>query len=219
MSQFDGITDGGQQSDRPIAPPRRQYLDDRTIPPDDLERGQIAKLHLIIQRAKITRGSHVLEIGCGWESFAILAAGTYSATVEALTISEEQKVAIEQNIADAGLSHVINVHVLDYRQMPSIFHHAFDAVISIGVMEHVGIEFMEEWFKKMAWAMKPQNSFKVFTMSTVPDSRWKQYSSEVDFVRKYIYPGGQLSSVQTLVNDITRAGLNIESIENIDPRM
>lgn len=64
------------------------------------------------------------------------AAGTYGATVEALTISDEQKIAIDRNVADAGLSHVINVHVMDYRQMPEHFHHAFDAVVSIGVMEH-----------------------------------------------------------------------------------
>ncbi|CAA7270137.1 unnamed protein product [Cyclocybe aegerita] len=208
---------GDLVGERPIAPPRRGYLDKRTIPADDLERGQLAKLHLIAQRAKIKKGSLVLEIGCGWGSFSILAAGTYGATVEAITISDEQKVAIDKNIADAGLSHAINVHVLDYRQMPESFHHAFDAVVSIGVMEHVGIEFMRGWFEKMSWAMKPENSFKVFTMSTVPDTRWHMYSSEVDFVRKYIYPGGQLSSVATLVNDITAAGLNIESIENIGP--
>ncbi|KAF8148393.1 Mycolic acid cyclopropane synthetase-domain-containing protein [Crassisporium funariophilum] len=202
---------------RPIAPPRSHYLEKRTIPADDLERGQLAKLHLIAQRAHIKKGSRVLEIGCGWGSFSILAAGTYGATVEALTISDEQKVAIDKNIADAGLSHAINVHVLDYRQMPESFYQAFDAVVSIGVMEHVGIEFMRGWFKKMSWAMKPENSFKVLTMSTVPDTRWHQYSTEVDFVRKYIYPGGQLSSVNTLVSDITAAGLNIESIENIGP--
>ncbi|KAF9036358.1 S-adenosyl-L-methionine-dependent methyltransferase [Panaeolus papilionaceus] len=202
---------------RPIAPPRKHYNEERTIPMDDLERGQLAKLHLIAQRAQIRPGSRVLEIGCGWGSFAILAAGTYGATVEALTISDEQKIAIDRNVADAGLSHVINVHVMDYRQMPEHFHHAFDAVVSIGVMEHVGIEFMKGWFDKMSWAMKPENSIKVFTMSTVPDTRWHQYSTEVDFVRKYIYPGGQLSSVKTLLNDITAAGLNIESIENIGP--
>ncbi|PPR01796.1 hypothetical protein CVT24_001692 [Panaeolus cyanescens] len=202
---------------RPIAPPRRSYNDVRTIEMDDLERGQMAKLHLIAQRAHIKPGSRVLEIGCGWGSFAILAAGTYGATVDSITISDEQKVAVDKNIADANLSHAITVHVMDYRQLPEHFHNAFDAVVSIGVMEHVGIEFMKGWFDKISWAMKPEGSFKVFTMTTVPDTRWNQYSTEVDFLRKYIYPGGQLSSVKTLVNDITAAGLNIESIENIGP--
>ncbi|KAK7437576.1 hypothetical protein VKT23_018474 [Stygiomarasmius scandens] len=206
--------------ERPIAPPRRSYLDTRTIPADDLERGQLNKLHMIAQRARIKENSYVLEIGCGWGSFAILAAQSYGAIVEAITISDVQKVALDDNIRAAGLSDRIKVHVMDYRNMPESFHHAFDAVVSIGVMEHellVGIEFMQGWFKQMSWAMKKQNSTKVFTMSTVPDTRWHLYSSEVDFVRKYIYPGGQLSSIKTLVNDITAAGLNIESIENIGP--
>ncbi|KII92225.1 hypothetical protein PLICRDRAFT_695646 [Plicaturopsis crispa FD-325 SS-3] len=202
---------------RPIAPLRTHYSAPRSIPADDLERGQLAKLRLVADRARIRKGSRVLEIGCGWGSFAILAAGTYGATVEAITISVEQKAAIDENIRAAGLSHAINVYVLDYRNLPPSFHHAFDAVVSIGVMEHVGIEFMDEWFRKMAWAMKLENSVKVFTMSTIPDTRWSSYATEVDFIRRYIFPGGQLSSVRTLVNAITSAGLNIESIENIGP--
>ncbi|KAJ6604982.1 S-adenosyl-L-methionine-dependent methyltransferase [Mycena sp. CBHHK59/15] len=203
--------------ERPIAPPRTSYHQERTMPADDLERGQLEKLHRMIRRARIKAGCRVLEIGCGWGSFAILAAGTYGATVDTLTISVEQKVAVDKTIADAGLSHMITVHVLDYRAMPADFEHAFDAVVSIGVMEHVGIEFMQGWFDKMAWAMKLQNSFKVFTMTTVPDSRWEQYSTEVDFIRKYIYPGGQLSSLRTLVDHIANAGLNLETVENIGP--
>ncbi|KAK7030681.1 Tuberculostearic acid methyltransferase UfaA1 [Favolaschia claudopus] len=208
---------GDLLEERPIAPPRLSYLQDRTIPADDLERGQLEKLHRMCKRARLRPGCKVLEIGCGWGSFAIMAAGTYGCTVETLTISVEQKIAVDKTIAEAGLSHMINVHVLDYRSMPESFHHAFDAAISIGVMEHIGLEFMGGWFKKMAWALKPENSFKVFTMTTVPDSRWEQYSGEVDFIRKYIYPGGQLSSLRTLIDHIADAGLNLETVENIGP--
>ncbi|KAJ7103758.1 S-adenosyl-L-methionine-dependent methyltransferase [Mycena epipterygia] len=208
---------GDLLEDRPVAPPRLSYHQERTMPADDLERGQLEKLHRMAKRARIRPGSRVLEIGCGWGSFAILAAGTYGATVDTLTISVEQKVSVDKTIADAGLSHLITVHVLDYRSMPDTFHHAFDAVVSIGVMEHIGLEFMQGWFDKMAWAMKPENSFKVFTMTTVPDSRWEQYAGEVDFIRKYIYPGGQLSSLKTLIVAMAQAGLNLETVENIGP--
>ncbi|KAL0061034.1 hypothetical protein AAF712_012155 [Marasmius tenuissimus] len=200
-----------------MAPPRKHQLEKRLSPPDDLERGQMAKLHLLAKRARITEGSRVLEIGCGWGSFAILAASKYGACVDAITISEAQKIAAEENIKAAGLSHAITVHLMDYRDMPESFHHAFDAVVSIGAMEHVGVEFMDQWFRQMSWAMKRRDSVKAFTMSTVPDTRWKIYSTEVDFVRKYIYPGGQLSSVATLVESCCKAGLNVESIENIGP--
>ncbi|EEB91514.1 hypothetical protein MPER_10112, partial [Moniliophthora perniciosa FA553] len=210
---------GDLLQERYIAPPCKHQCEERSNPPDDLERGQLAKLHLLAKRARITEGSRVLEIGCGWGSFAILAAKEYGAQVDAITISQAQKIALDENIQAAGLSHAITVHLMDYRDMPESFHHAFDAVVSIGVMEHVGIEFMDHWFKQMAWAMKVENSFNAFTVTTVPDTRWKLYSTEVDFIRKYIFPGGQLSSVATLVGACTKADLNVESIENIGPRM
>ncbi|KAK1218846.1 hypothetical protein PQX77_018462 [Marasmius sp. AFHP31] len=127
---------GDLREERFIAPPRKHQLEKRFSPPDDLERGQMAKLHLLAKRARITEGSRVLEIGCGWGSFAILVAREYGACVDAITISEVQKIAIEENIKAAGLSHAITVHLMDYRDMPESFHHAFDAVVSIGVMEH-----------------------------------------------------------------------------------
>ncbi|ESK86199.1 cyclopropane-fatty-acyl-phospholipid synthase [Moniliophthora roreri MCA 2997] len=137
---------GDLLQERFIAPPRRRQCEERSNPPDDLERGQLAKLHLLAKRARITKGSRVLDVGCGWGSFAILAAKEYGAQVDAITISEAQRLALEENIQAAGLSHAITVHLMDYRDMPKSFHHAFDAVVSIGVMEHVGIEFMERWF-------------------------------------------------------------------------
>ncbi|EJD00104.1 S-adenosyl-L-methionine-dependent methyltransferase [Fomitiporia mediterranea MF3/22] len=208
---------GDLVEDRPIAPPQGSLDEPRVISADDLERGQLAKLRLIADRARIKPGSRVLEIGCGWGSFAMLAAREYGAQVDTITISQEQLHDVKRRIEAAGLTHAINVHYLDYRNMPPAFHHAFDAVVSIGVMEHVGIEFMTGWFKSMSWAMKEEGSFKVFTMSTVPDTRWNLYATEVDFVRKYIYPGGQLSSVHTLVTSIRDAGLNVNSIEDIGP--
>ncbi|KAG6810414.1 hypothetical protein H0H92_011975 [Tricholoma furcatifolium] len=202
---------GGHTGDlkeaRTIAPPRNlEEPSFRHIPPDDLERGQMAKLHLIARKAKIRKGSRVLDIGGGWGSFAILAAKEYGAIVDVLTISESQKTAADALIAVEGFSTQIKVHLMDYRDMPPHFENAFDAVISIGVTEHIGFEFLDGWFKKIAWAMKPQNSFKVFTMSTVPDTRWKQFRS-----------GAALSSPRTLVNAIADAGLNIVSIDDISP--
>ncbi|KAG6901332.1 hypothetical protein C0995_013483 [Termitomyces sp. Mi166 len=225
---------GDLKEARPIAPPRNLADPDfRSIPPDDLERGQMAKLHLIAKKARIGKGSRVLDIGYellrlnrgtylpsvlpriaeggealpSWSAFGLShAAKEYGAIVDTLTISEAQKTAADALIAAQGLSEQITVHLMDYRDMPAHFKNAFDAVISIGVTEHIGFEFLGLWFKKIAWAMKPQNSFKVFTMSTVPDTRWKQFRS-----------GAALSSPKTLVNAITDAGLNIVSIDDLSP--
>ncbi|KAG6830683.1 hypothetical protein H0H87_007339 [Tephrocybe sp. NHM501043] len=207
---------GDLKEARPIAPPRDLTNQaKRHIPADDLERAQIAKLHLMAKKARIRNGSRVLDIGGGWASFPILAAKEYGVIVNTLTISESQKVALDGLISAQGLSDQITVHLLDYRDMPAHWESAFDAVISIGVTEHIGQEYLDVWFKKIAWAMKPQNSYKVFTMTTVPDTRWKQFKSEVDFIRKYIYPGSSLSSTRTLVNALTDAGLNVISIDDL----
>ena len=122
--------------ERPIAPPQGSLDEPRAIPADDLERAQIAKLRLIADRARLKPGSRVLEIGCGWGSFAMLAAREYGAQVDTITISQEQLHDVKRRIEHAGLTHAINVHYVDYRNMPPSFHHAFDAVVSIGVMEH-----------------------------------------------------------------------------------
>ncbi|KAF5329642.1 hypothetical protein D9619_009268 [Psilocybe cf. subviscida] len=182
---------------RPIAPPRICYSRERLCPADDLERAQMAKMRFVCRRARIRSDSRVLEIGCGWGSFAIFVAATYGASVEALTLSAEQGRFAEQNVKHAGLSHLVTIHVCDYREMPKSFHRAFDAVVSLGVMEHVGSEYMGAWFKKVEWAMKP--------------------TEEVDFVKKHIFPGGQLSSIKTLVGHIVDAGLNVVSIDEIGP--
>ncbi|KZT18352.1 S-adenosyl-L-methionine-dependent methyltransferase [Neolentinus lepideus HHB14362 ss-1] len=202
---------------RPIAPPRKTLEEPAVAPPDDLEKGQMEKLHLIARRARIKKGSRVLEVGCGWGSFSILAATEYGAIVDAITLSAEQKSIVQAKIDKLGLSHCITVQLMDYRELPKHFHHAFDAVVSIGVMEHVGSEFMCRWFEVMEWAMKEENAVKVCTITTVPDSRWESYSRDVDFIQKYIFPGGQLPSVKTLVNAAVGAKLNVHSIEDIGP--
>ncbi|TFK53355.1 cyclopropane-fatty-acyl-phospholipid synthase [Heliocybe sulcata] len=198
--------------------PHREPMDEgKACAPDDLEKGQLEKLHLLARKARIKKGSRVLEIGCGWGSFSILAATEYGATVEAITLSTEQQSVVQRKIDEMGLSHRITVRLMDYRELPEEFHHAFDAVVSIGVMEHVGIEYMRDWFKVMDWAMKEENAVKVCTMTTIPDTKWASYSRDVDFIRKYIFPGGQLSSIKSLVDAATDAGLNIHSVEDIGP--
>ncbi|KAF5329307.1 hypothetical protein D9619_009253 [Psilocybe cf. subviscida] len=235
---FDDELNGptGDLSDaRPIAPPRVSYSSERLCPADDLEKAQMAKMRFVCRRARIRSDSRVLEIGCGWGSFAIFVAATYGASVEALTLSAEQGRFAEQNVKHAGLSHLVTIHVCDYREMPKSFHRAFDAVVSLGMMEHVGSDYMGAWFKKVEWAMKPTDSVKVFNMSTVPDTRWLESSRQrgllyeeisiptdvairkASLLRRRNCSGAQLSSIKTLVGHITDAGLNVVSIDDIGP--
>ena len=131
-----GRDTGDLLSIRPIAPP-----EGAPDSPDDLERGQIAKLRRVAERARLRPGCRVLEIGCGWGSFAMLAAREYGAKVDTITIAIEQFDYVTERVEEAGLSDSITVHFVDYRKLPPSFHHAFDAVVSIGVMEHSTLKF------------------------------------------------------------------------------
>ncbi|KAK0552342.1 hypothetical protein OC846_002943 [Tilletia horrida] len=165
---------------------------------DDLEDSQIRKLRMHISRADIRPGHRVLEIGTGWGSFAMEAARLTGCTVDSLTLSVEQKALAEARIARAGLSDRIRVHLLDYRDMPASWSDSFDRVVSIEMLEAVGIEFLETYFAAVSRVLKRRGGVGVFQCITIPEDRFEVYKDEVDFIKKYIFPGGCLPSVTRL---------------------
>ncbi|KAL9935934.1 hypothetical protein V8E36_005511 [Tilletia maclaganii] len=165
---------------------------------DDLEDSQIRKLRMHIERANIQPGHRVLEIGTGWGSFAMEAARTRGCTVDSLTLSVEQKALAEARILRAGLSDRIKVHLLDYRDMPASWSDSFDRVVSIEMLEAVGIEFLETYFAAVSRVLKRRGGVGVFQCITIPEDRFETYKDEVDFIKKYIFPGGCLPSVTKL---------------------
>jgi len=196
---------------------------------ETLEQAQYRKLHRFIQNARIKPTDHVLEIGTGWGSFALLAASTTGCRVTSLTLSTEQKTLAEHRIRAANLSDKIKVLLCDYRSLP-IPREAdkFDKVVSIEMLEAVGAEFLETYFRCIDNLLKLDGGVAVFQCITIPESRYKVYSESDDFIRRYIFPGGHLPTVTQLLDNI-RAGstpktparseprLIPESIENIGP--
>jgi len=187
---------------------------------DDLENAQYAKIQHIIDRANIRKGDRVLEIGSGWASFAIEAVQTRGCTVDTLTLSIEQKKLAEERIEKAGLSESIKVHLMDYRNMPKEWEKSFDRVVSIEMIEAVGLEFLDTYFKMVDFALKADNGVGVFQVITIPERRFERYQYEIDFIRKYIFPGGVLPSVTCLTNAISKGSKNtlvLEALDNIGP--
>ncbi|KAK0529198.1 hypothetical protein OC835_004409 [Tilletia horrida] len=187
---------------------------------DDLEDSQIRKLRMHIARANIQPGHRVLEIGTGWGSFAMEAVRLTGCTVDSLTLSVEQKALAEARIAQAGLSSQITVHLLDYRDMPAHWTDAFDRVVSIEMLEAVGIEFLETYFTVVSRVLKRNGGVAVFQCITIPEDRFETYKDEVEFIKKYIFPGGCLPSVTRLF-EAARVGskgtLIPEGLINIGP--
>ncbi|CAD6938483.1 unnamed protein product [Tilletia caries] len=187
---------------------------------DDLEDSQIRKLRMHITRANIQPGHRVLEIGTGWGSFAMEAARLTGCTVDSLTLSVEQKALAEARIARAGLSDRITVHLLDYRDMPQSWSDSFDRVVSIEMLEAVGNEFLETYFSAVSRVLKRRGGVAVFQCITIPEDRFEVYKDEVDFIKKYIFPGGCLLSVTRLfeaARTASKGTLIPEGLTNIGP--
>ena len=193
---------------------------------ESLEEAQYRKLCRFITNAKIKSSDHVLEIGTGWGSFAILAAETTGCRVTSLTLSAEQKTLAEQRIREAGLQGRIRVLLCDYRSLP-VPEEAdkYDKVVSIEMLEAVGAEFLETYFRCIDQLMKSDGGVAVFQCITMPESRYAAYSKSDDFIRRYIFPGGHLPTITQLL-DAVRAGSSTksspprlipETVENIGP--
>ncbi|KAG9284706.1 hypothetical protein G9A89_002937 [Geosiphon pyriformis] len=185
---------------------------------ETLEQAQYNKLRKIIAKAKITRDDHVLEIGSGWGSFAIEAVRTTGCRVTTLTLSIEQKKLAEERISLAGFSDRITVLLCDYRSLPA--DHQYDKIVSIEMIEAVGRQYLATYFECCDKFLKEQGGIGVFQVITMPETRYDRYCREVDFIRKYIFPGGHCPTVTSLVSAIqkgSRGKLIVDNIENIGP--
>ncbi|KAI4720835.1 cyclopropane-fatty-acyl-phospholipid synthase [Aureobasidium sp. EXF-10727] len=188
---------------------------------ETLEQAQMRKLRRFITNAKIKAGDHVLEIGTGWGSFAILAVRETGCRVTSLTLSIEQKALAEERIAKAGFTDRIEVLLCDYRALPTPRDgKLYDKVVSIEMLEAVGKEYLDTYFQCVDKLLKPEGGVAVFQCITMPESRYDAYSNSDDFIRRYIFPGGHLPTVTQLLDSV-RAGSSCrlipESVENIGP--
>jgi cyclopropane-fatty-acyl-phospholipid synthase len=168
---------------------------------DELEDGQLRKLRMHIDRAALKSHHRVLEIGTGWGSFALEAVRSSGCTVDSLTLSVEQKALAEQRIEQAGLSDKIKVHLMDYRDMPSKWTDYFDRVVSIEMLEAVGIEFLSTYFESVHKVLKREGGVVVIQCITIPEERFESYVNSVDFIKKWIFPGGVLPSVTSIIDN------------------
>ncbi|KAL9045303.1 MAG: hypothetical protein Q9214_001635 [Letrouitia sp. 1 TL-2023] len=183
-----------------------------------LEEAQELKLQYIVKAAKLKASDHILEIGTGWGSFAIVAARTTGCRVTSLTLSQEQKELAQKRIADAGVTDQVEVLLCDYRALPAPKERLYDKVVSIEMLEAVGQEYLDTYFECIHRLLKPVGGIAVFQCITMPESRYEAYSKGEDFIRKYIFPGGHLPSVSQLVRSINQGSggsLIVDAILNI----
>ncbi len=176
---------------------------------NSLEAAQHAKYASMVDQMGVAPGDHILEIGCGWGGFAEYAARERGLQVTCLTISEEQfKYAVDR-IAKAGLSDRVTIKLQDYRDETGVY----DGIASIEMFEAVGEKYWPVYFDALRARLKPGKN-ATLQIITVQESRWEIYRKSVDFIQKYIFPGGMLPSPKSLRAEVERAGLRVaRSIE------
>ena len=187
---------------------------------DTLEAAQLRKLHYTIAAARIKAGDHVLEIGTGWGSFAIEAVRKTGCRVSTITLSSEQADVARQRVKDAELEEKIEVLVCDYRHvpLPEGGRGRFDKLVSIEMIEHVGVEYLDTYFACVDRYLKLEGGIAAFQSSTIPEGRYEGYKRRTDFIQRYIFPGGHLPTVSALVGSIDRASkgrLLVEDIKSV----
>ena len=168
-------------------------------PEDSLEQAQRNKLLTIINKAGITEDDHVLEIGCGWGSFAIEAVKRTGCRVTGVTISREQLELAQQRVIEAGLQNRIDLRLCDYRHLDG----QYDKVVSIEMLEAVGHAGLGLFFKACDQALKVGGK-AVLQVITIPDRKYNAYRYSSDWIRKHIFPGGHLPSMGAMQKAISK---------------
>lgn len=169
---------------------------------ESLERAQEQKYASMVDQMGVKPGDHVLEIGCGWGGFAEYAAGQRGLKVTGLTISREQYDYARERIRKAGLEDRVTLKLQDYRDETG----QYDGIASIEMFEAVGEKYWPVYFDRVRNCLKPgaQATLQIITLA---EERFEAYRKGVDFIQKYIFPGGMLPSKTVLREQVARAGL------------
>ena len=171
---------------------------------ESLEKAQEQKYASMVDQMDAKPGDHVLEIGCGWGGFAEYAAGQRGLRVTGLTISQAQHDYAVERIRRAGLQDRVEIKLQDYRDVQGVY----DGIASIEMFEAVGEKYWPVYFATVMARLRP-GARATLQIITMQDARFEVYRKSVDFIQKYIFPGGMLPSPAVLRLEIERAGLNL----------
>ncbi len=182
-------------------------------PEASLEEASLAKYERICRKLALGPEDHVLEIGSGWGGFAIHAAGRHGCRVTTTTISREQWELASRRVEEAGLSDRVTVLLRDYRDLDGVY----DKLVSIEMIEAVGHDYLDTFFRVCGERLAPDGLMLLQCIST-PDRRYAESVRSVDFIKRYVFPGGQLVSLGAVVGSSARvADLRVEHVEDLSP--
>jgi len=178
---------------------------------EPLETAQLRKLRRVCDKLELGPDDHVLEIGCGWGSFALVAAGEYGARVTGLTLSSEQAELARARVAGAGLSDRVTILEEDYREHRG----SYTKLASIEMLEAIGERQFPIFFSACDRFLERSGMACVQTI-LVPDDRYERYRRSADWIERYVFPGCLIPSLGALTSATAASSdLAIHSLEEI----
>ncbi len=178
-----------------------------------LKEASVAKYDRICRKLALRPDDHVLEIGTGWGGFAIHAAGGYGCRVTTTTISRRQYEGAARRIREEGLADRIELLLSDYRDLSG----TFDKLVSIEMIEAVGHQYLETFFRQCSERLKP-DGMMLLQAITIPDDRYDLHTRSVDFIKRYIFPGSFIPSIAAISGATASAtDLRMFHLEDITP--
>jgi cyclopropane-fatty-acyl-phospholipid synthase len=178
-----------------------------------MEQASVAKYERICRKLRLGPEDHVLEIGTGWGGFALHAAARHGCRVTTTTISRRQHELACRRVIEAGLTGRIDVLLEDYRDLRG----SYGKLVSIEMIEAVGHAHLERFFRTCGERLRTDGAMLLQAI-TIPDQDYRAHTTSVDFIKRYIFPGGELVSVGAANGAAARASdLRLSHLEDLTP--
>lgn len=184
------------------------YWEQTPSPQFGLSEAQYAKCDLIARKLGLREGMRVLDVGCGWGTFARRAAQAYGATVVGVTLSQEQAAYARKRVAEEGLGDQVEIRIQDYRDVDD---GPYDAIASIGMAEHVGAAMLPKYAAQLFALLREEGRLLNHAISRRPGS--PPEFGPTSFIDRYVFPDGELVPVATTVQTLEDAGFEVRDVE------
>lgn len=194
------------------------WLDSRMVyscayfqsPEANLESAQESKLDYVCRKLRLQPGQRLLDVGCGWGGLVIHAAKHFGVDATGITLSEPQAILANERINAAGLKDRCRVQVRDYRQVEDLG--AYDAIVSIGMFEHVGAAMLPTYFERALRLLRPGG---VFLNHGIAIRATEQQAPGPSFVDTYVFPDGELIPIGVTLRAAEHAGFEVRDVESL----